>query len=95
MDSVKIEWYAVVVPPAPHEMSATITTIASSLSDRCLRENDRKKMQELRLVLQMVVRSQIQSGIKNQELIQGVASQVLSLNNPIGFNIYYLVDLYK
>ena len=37
----------------------------------------------------------IQSGKKNQELIQGVASQVLSLNNPIGFNIYYLVDLYK
>lgn len=37
----------------------------------------------------------IQSGIKNQELIQGVASQVLSLNNPIGFNIYYLVDLNK
>ena len=65
MDSVKIEWYAVAVPPAPHEMSAKITIIANSLSDRCLRENDRKK-QELRLVLQMVVRSQIQSGIKKE-----------------------------
>lgn len=35
----------------------------------------------------------IQSGLKNSTLIEGVATQVLALNNPTGFSIYYLVDL--
>src|SRR5258706_6896821 len=37
----------------------------------------------------------IQSGLENQGLIEGVALQVLAVNVPIGFNIYYLVDLNK
>lgn len=37
----------------------------------------------------------IGSGLKNQELIEGVATQVISFEKPIEFNIYYLVDLNK